>query len=424
LTRVLDVNGDQKPDLVFYHDYTTDRAIDFQLNQGNNLFGPQVSIDADFYDVTTMELADLNGDQRPDLVAGGGESSLGLRVYKNTGTGFSESQRIAGFDTDSLVLADVDKDGDADVVYTHQIGSTYAVKWRPNNGSGTFGAEQAVSSGIYTRSIKVVDVDKDGDLDVIAHQYLANTIAWYPNNGSGVFGTARSIEGNLGSQIASDTADADNDGDIDLVVMAGSQGYLYRNNGSGTFTRSSVLSSIGSLETIKFVRADTDAFPDLVYEANSSLAYRRNQGNGTFGSEQFFTKPDTSWNTKEFFVTDYDKDGREDFVSTEWGQDAVWFHRNSTGSPPNIVSFAATDNTVNAGANATLTWSVEGATSIRIDGNVVTGTSLVVTPGQYDKTYTLTATNAGGTSTAKATVFVPDTVFTDQVTLFTPEFSR
>ncbi len=428
VTRMADVNGDQLPDLLFYRSYNNGSnnvyQLECQLNIGNNLFGPEIIVDTFFYDVRAIELADLDGDQRPDLVAGSGsDSSYGIRIYHNTGSGFTQTQSFPGFNTNSLVLADIDKDGDKDLVYCSTIGTSYTVKWRANNGSGQFGAEQAVSSGTSTLQLNVADVDKDGDLDVIALQSSAKTIAWYPNNGSGVFGAARSIEGNLASMSFSDIADADNDGDVDLVVTAGTQGYLYRNSGSGSFTRSTVASSIGNMENIRFVRGDADVLPDLFYEANTVLTYNRNLGGGSFGSAQAVPRSGTSFNTNELLVVDYDKDGREDVISTEFYSGGVWFHRNATGSLPNIVSFGATDNTVDAGASATLTWNVEGATTIKINGNVVSGTSLVVTPGQYDATYTLTATNAAGTKTAGTTVFVPDTVFAGQATLLNTAFS-
>lgn len=266
-------------------------------------------------------------------------------------------------------------------------------------------------------------MDKDGDLDVIAFQINAKTIVWYPNNGSGVFSSARLIEGNLANLGSSDIADADNDGDVDLVVTAGTQASLYRNNGSGTFTRSTVASSIGTLEDIRFVHGDADALPDLFYQANGAITYNRNQGSGSFGSAQAVPRPGSDWHIGDLQVLDYDRDGREDVMSTQSYDGAVWFHRNGTGSPPNIVSFGATDNTVDAGASATLTWNVEGAGTVKINGNVVSGTSLVVTPGQYDATYTLTATNAAGTKTAATTVFVPDTVFAGQATLLNNAFS-
>jgi hypothetical protein len=82
-------------------------------------------------------------------------------------------------------------------------------------------------------------------------------------------------------------------------------------------------------------------------------------------------------------------------------------------APPAISFFAATPASVVLGNPSTLAWSVSGATSLAIDQGVgvVTGTSLLVTPG-VDTTYRLTATGRGGSATGTATVTVtaPQTV--------------
>jgi hypothetical protein len=75
--------------------------------------------------------------------------------------------------------------------------------------------------------------------------------------------------------------------------------------------------------------------------------------------------------------------------------------------PPVVLSFTADSPTVAPGQATTLRWSVANATSISIDHGVgaLTGTSAVVQP--TDTTiYTLTASNAGGTTTSATTVTV------------------
>jgi hypothetical protein len=78
-----------------------------------------------------------------------------------------------------------------------------------------------------------------------------------------------------------------------------------------------------------------------------------------------------------------------------------------TGALPAIASFTASTTTVSAGANATLSWSVTGASYFDVTPQVgaVRGTSVVVAPSQTT-TYTLNATNEFGRSTATVTVTV------------------
>jgi hypothetical protein len=84
---------------------------------------------------------------------------------------------------------------------------------------------------------------------------------------------------------------------------------------------------------------------------------------------------------------------------------------------PTIVSFTASPSVVAPGGSSTLAWSVAGATSLSIQPGIgaVTGSSRVVNPAATTE-YTLIATNASGSVTAKTTVTInggggPDTTF-------------
>ena len=75
--------------------------------------------------------------------------------------------------------------------------------------------------------------------------------------------------------------------------------------------------------------------------------------------------------------------------------------------PPKISRFRASPKTIASGGRSTLSWSVTGADSLSISPGVgtVKGTSVKVSPSATT-TYTLTATNAIGSSRATATVTI------------------
>jgi hypothetical protein len=79
---------------------------------------------------------------------------------------------------------------------------------------------------------------------------------------------------------------------------------------------------------------------------------------------------------------------------------------NDVVSPPGILSFTATPDTLFTPASTTLTWLVRNATGIFLNGTDVTPRSnLTVSPLQTT-TYTLVATNASATTSARVTVQV------------------
>jgi hypothetical protein len=76
------------------------------------------------------------------------------------------------------------------------------------------------------------------------------------------------------------------------------------------------------------------------------------------------------------------------------------------GSAPVIKSFAADKASVNRGESVQLTWAVEDAESLTLNGNTVTGSAATLTPTETT-TYTLTATNGhGAASSAPVSVTV------------------
>ena len=79
----------------------------------------------------------------------------------------------------------------------------------------------------------------------------------------------------------------------------------------------------------------------------------------------------------------------------------------TVGALPVIANFTANPTTISAGQNSTLQWSVQNATSISISsvGTVQASGTRSVSPA-VTTAYTLTATNAAGSTTATATVTV------------------
>ncbi len=77
----------------------------------------------------------------------------------------------------------------------------------------------------------------------------------------------------------------------------------------------------------------------------------------------------------------------------------------TVAAKPVISSFTATPSTITKGTTATLAWSVQGATSLELNGQNAAGSSLVVGPPETS-TYTLVATNLVGATSASVTITV------------------
>ncbi|MCI0585128.1 MAG: FG-GAP-like repeat-containing protein, partial [Chloroflexi bacterium] len=86
-----------------------------------------------------MDVADLNGDGRPDVATGEHRGSLKVTVWQNVNNGASWSAHTVGTGKESHLgtrLADLDRDGDIDIVSIAWDAYQYLHVWRNNAKSG------------------------------------------------------------------------------------------------------------------------------------------------------------------------------------------------------------------------------------------------------------------------------------------------
>jgi hypothetical protein len=232
-----------------------------------------------------VAVGDVDGDGRDDVLFSNLDGPV--RVYLNNGDGTfadaTESSGLGGFSVRSngLGLADIDNDGDLDVMVTTMATDRYYLF--VNNGDGTF-TEQAEARGVALAgtelrsgfSVAFGDYDNDGWIDMHLTEWLPRA-AQSPdvvsharllrNRGAadpGVFDDVTDAAGvalgltvtdSLGtSQVAppvysfaSALTDLDADGWPDLVVTSDyGTSQLFWNNGDGTFTEGTAAARFGS----------------------------------------------------------------------------------------------------------------------------------------------------------------------------------
>ena len=95
---------------------------------------------------------------------------------------------------DSLVTGDLDGDGDLDAAATSFTGTLFA--WYRNetlHGNACF-VVRTVSTASSTRTVAMADVDRDGDPDVVAASSIQARLNWYENvGGAGTAWAAHTI---------------------------------------------------------------------------------------------------------------------------------------------------------------------------------------------------------------------------------------
>ena len=187
-----DVDGDGDLDVLVAYG-STDR-IGWHENKGGA--GGNLSWDFHYIGSTidnpyTIAAADVDGDGDVDVVTA---SSSHVLWFENQGDELGAG--AAGAFTNHVInsesgvravsIADVDGDGDLDILSGSTSSNGTDLKWHENDGTSTW-TEHAVGLTGGTHTIHAVDLDADGDLDVVSANYTtSNTTAlyWFENDGA------------------------------------------------------------------------------------------------------------------------------------------------------------------------------------------------------------------------------------------------
>ncbi|MES2388754.1 MAG: FG-GAP-like repeat-containing protein [Bacteroidota bacterium] len=215
---------------------------------------------------SALTWGDMDNDGDPDLLIGGYSGTTFLyytRLYVNNAGSFTPSQTTAfqGLNWSNLSFADIDTDGDLDILISGSKNGTQAAAQLYTNvvinigggfftNGGTMGLPNLMESNTSWG-----DYDNDGDLDLLFSGFdgTGRITRVYTNNGGTSFSNAGyALSGvSLG---AAAWADADNDGDLDIVltgnstssVPAGATAGVYLSGGQSANTAPSAPSALSA----------------------------------------------------------------------------------------------------------------------------------------------------------------------------------
>jgi FG-GAP-like repeat len=306
------------------------------------------------YWTNKVEIADINGDGRPDLLfANGGDySTPGApepnQVFLNTGPGFrftEATQQVFGpasYIARVIKARDLNNDGFVDIV----VGTTYQTQSRLFLGRGAGRFEEVTATNLPAMPLSVGDlepgdVDGDGDLDLVLADWgpgnnMSNdggrTRLWL-NDGAGRFSDAtpaRMPDIKVRFSWDLELTDVDNDLDLDVLISCkrcpGS--HLFRNEGFGTFVDDGrAVPQYTNNYEFEAMDLDGDGFLDLVtmndgdIVAENSSSRRehvfRNDGKGRYRdatTEWWPASQNVGEDDNMAAYLDYDSDGDADII--------------------------------------------------------------------------------------------------------------
>jgi hypothetical protein len=161
---------------------------------------------------------DRDGDL--DIVASRDSGGFTVMFANGDGAFAPPLQYPAGFQAKAITLADIDGDGSTDIVAANDTGNL-AVLFGIGHGLFTGLLNSARKSLTVERgepsSVMLGDVDGDGDLDMVTANYSENAVLVFFGDGHGDF--PRMIRNDVGlGPLAAAVGDLDRDGDLDIVA--------------------------------------------------------------------------------------------------------------------------------------------------------------------------------------------------------------
>ncbi len=129
------------------------------LGRGDGTFGPPIPFtipDDPYFPTSTIQIADLTHDGKPDLVYEGLNNSYVL-LGNGNGT-FQSPIPLALGDQGGLAVADLNGDGNPDVVGSFPSDPTLNIEYALGNGNGTFGPTEYVDGGDAPVALAVADL--------------------------------------------------------------------------------------------------------------------------------------------------------------------------------------------------------------------------------------------------------------------------
>ncbi|MCX7020893.1 MAG: VCBS repeat-containing protein, partial [bacterium] len=334
-----DVDNDGDNDIF----YATSGSVGWRANDGSGGTWTNHSVGS-ASGVSSIFTADIDGDGDVDVVATMGTSGAVTWWSNDDGSGGSwTSHAIAtGFtDAAGVCVADVDGDSDLDVI----AGGGSSITWWSNDGgAGASWTQHLVYTGENISSVAAADIDGDTDIDIATTSYTGNRLVWFSNDdGVGGTWTLQILQEDFVGAESVKIADLDGDSDMDVAAAAGGAGEVawWENTaGDGSaFTEHVLNTEFGGANFVSIGDMNGDAIDDVICCALDISETR-----------WWNTAPPPSYGNVISSILDISAD-------TEWGW-VLWSADTPTGTGV-ALSVRAADDSGNMGTWSEVSWGAD-----------------------------------------------------------------
>jgi len=292
---------------------------------------------------TSLQAADFNADGKPDLLASAPTGGMVAVLLNEAQQGVAAFGQAIVYDTafgpTSLQIDDFDADGDLDFIVARQSSLERGVILYRGNNTGFFAASTFSPLPDPPSDARAIDLDADGSSELLVRTPTDSSnifnLLVLDNDGNGAFAPGQQL-GQFFTPDVGPTLDADNDGDLDVVIKVGDDVITLLNDAAGTLVQGPGIDLSTDFTLLDTGDLDGDGHVDVLLRhenvlpgchVGNSVDYQwlgvlRNTGGGVFlpPDPLVFTELPTLG-----AITDIDADGDMDLAAFtfEGGDDGL-----------------------------------------------------------------------------------------------------
>lgn len=440
-----DLDGDGKPDLAGTKNIA---GTDIVILHNKSTIGTPLFDRYDKTNISTLNInqsteniacGDLNGDGKPDLIASrGGSSPNSFYIFRNTSGAvpdFAAAVEVflnPGQTLRQIEIRDLNGDGKPELIIANSANSgfLYVIENQSSGGNIVFNTANPIQVPVVgapnTLALEVQDFDADGRADIIVSQNQGSNLFFIKNLSGTSLSFAPATLINLpGTFNDISSADFNKDGKLDLAVTSvfGTQSFVLINKSTAGSTpfpstvsvpaESITLITAGGPFGVETEDINGDGFPDVIINnrGNTNISIFLNNKNLT--TPGFTAAPVNAFKNGWFSrVGDFDGDAKPDIVYTQAvtsGANTITILRNTNCHQPLITNEApikiCPGQTITLEAiklpGITYEWKKDGA---NFKGPGADAFADVTVAGSY----TVEAVGEAGACTITSTAFVVD----------------
>jgi hypothetical protein len=351
-----DIDSDGDADLVTASE--NDDRIVWHTNNGAGIFAPVVirpgapMPDQDF--AKSVFLADMENDGDLDvLYASEGGNAIGW--YASSGGPTPQFTHVVLFEDANhakfVTAADMDRNGAPDILWAASgnpaDNSEARVGWLRNNNAAPIQFAPLIiqPDAPGARYVFPADLDGDGDLDILTAARNSGQIVWFNNrtiHRTALYPPANvNVIGVYQSARHVTSGDLDGDGDADVLSIGERTLIWYENDGGSppTFTPTQITSRQSNGRWVEIADMDGDGDQDLIVAANASRQILWYENNGA--RPPVFAErllSELTEGPRAVLAADLDGDGDMDAYAASDEDNRVAWMENNGAHPPAFIS--------------------------------------------------------------------------------------